>query len=181
MQYPSVSSAQQRRRSMTTNFRLQIFTLTSVITIVLVVIGSVYNKEKYATFESYSCTRGILSLEEERSDFCCASIEHASTWVCYAAGDEINQIMTSLWAFVIPLIPLACTAAADILRAGSQFSSKLVGQVLQSTFGRLLYSVLLILFRTVSTYPYYYILFMKMLLLCIFRACSMFYTSEWVS
>lgn len=75
---------------------------------VLVVVGSILNEHnhKYSRSKNTTCSHGILVLNEPDSHMCCASTHYENTWICSASFDYINSIISSKWAFFIPLLPL---------------------------------------------------------------------------
>ena len=55
------------------------------------------------------CDRELLVLSLEDSNFCCDGIR-SSDWVCAAAYDKVNRVLTSQpWAYFLPLFPLLLT------------------------------------------------------------------------
>jgi hypothetical protein len=55
------------------------------------------------------CSREMLVLSIEDSNFCCDGIR-SSDWVCTAAYDKINKGLTSMpWAYLVPFVPLLMT------------------------------------------------------------------------
>ncbi len=137
--------------------RIQLLAYATISAITTVLIGCLLktnSAEKYAPFNSMSCKRGLLTLDKEGSDFCCSNEGLRATWVCYSAYEEINKVMTTRWAFVLPLLPLACTIMVDLINATefptSPVGSSKVWRVVKMMRNRLAYSVFLIFYRTVS-------------------------------
>lgn len=64
-----------------------------------------YNDLKYVKSRNTSCNRGILALNKEDSHICCDSITSNDSFICSSSFDDINKILSSLWAFGIPLLP----------------------------------------------------------------------------
>ena len=151
-----VSSALLQARPMK-QIRIQLLSYATISAINAVLIGCMLkasSTEKYAPFKTTTCKHGLLTLDKERSDFCCSEEGQGATWACYSAYEEINRVMTTHWAFVLPLLPLACTTIVDLMNV-TVFSTSSVGssnvwRVLKMTRDRLAYSVFLIFYRTVS-------------------------------
>lgn len=60
-----------------------------------------------------SCKRQILATNIPDSVMCCDSALRHSDWVCVAAFDRFNKVLSSTWAYLIPLLPWALSAAVD--------------------------------------------------------------------
>ena len=106
---------------------------------------------KYSRFRTEECRRGLYVREIVSSDFCCDTHYHDSDWACAAAYDFVNETFTSFLAWIIPLVPLAFTVAADVYHGRIQ---KQTGKDSRSIAGthvrRLACYVALFLYRTVS-------------------------------
>ena len=78
------------------------------LSMIIIFCGIYYNREdaKYTKSRNPNCIHhGILNLNEEDSHICCNSLTHMSSWICIASYDNINKILSSSYAFIIPLIP----------------------------------------------------------------------------
>lgn len=60
-----------------------------------------------------TCKRQVLATDVPHSNVCCDSQLRQSDWVCVAAFDRFNKVLSSSWAYVIPLVPWALSAACD--------------------------------------------------------------------
>ena len=61
-------------------------------------------------YNELKCNRELLVLDLEESNFCCDGIR-SSDWVCVAAFDKLNGILTSEpFAYFLPLMPLLLTS-----------------------------------------------------------------------
>ena len=146
--------------------------LTAVVA-VLVLIGCGINDlgDKYSRYSHPpTCSKGVLALNMESSEFCCDEPLHQTEWVCLAAYDFANSIMTSIHAFYIPLIPSILTFIVDVLcfESGSTKKSSagamIEGRTSRLTWGgnlalrlkdlieKLKLNVGIILYRTVSNH-----------------------------
>lgn len=113
---------------------------------VIVVVGSIYNYEalKYVRSKGTGCSQGILILNKPDSHVCCSS---ESYWVCYAAFDKLERIMSSQWAFVLPLVPVMF----NIFLENWLYCSKANTIKLTGALARLGLYVCIVLFRTVRS------------------------------
>jgi len=59
------------------------------------------------------CKRQVLATNVPDSVMCCDMAQRRGDWVCVAAFDRFNKILSSTWAYVIPLVPWALSAALD--------------------------------------------------------------------
>lgn len=82
-------------------------TLVSTVSL-LVIVGSIMNmhNDKYSRSRNTSCSHGILILNQPDSHVCCTSMDHSHSWICSASFDVLNSVISSKWAFFIPLLPL---------------------------------------------------------------------------
>ena len=138
--------------------------VVTAVTVVLVLIGCGLNdlQDKYSRYSHLqTCTKGVLALNMKSSEFCCDEPLHQTEWICLAAYDFVNSIMTSVHAFYIPLLPALCTFLVDVLFVGtggtkSEMESSRIpwggnfALKLQTFIEKLKYRVGLILYRTVS-------------------------------
>lgn len=134
---------------------LRFLSTSIIIIILLVLIGCGLNdlNEKYAKYRSDTCRSGVLILNMQSSEFCCDDYLHQTEWICLAAYDRINKIMTSHQAFFIPLIPIIATSFTDIaiLFATEGLVWKKAQTLCFNSFGRLSWSFALTLYRTVRS------------------------------
>jgi hypothetical protein len=116
-------------------------------------VGLKYSLVKKGTTSNYpnklvsGCRRNIVELTTPDSWLCCDEHKYSDFWVCLAAFDTITRTMSSTLAWILPLTPFALTLLVDILvtklnkvSPGSQS----IG------INRLLFNVILIVFRSVS-------------------------------
>ena len=59
------------------------------------------------------CKRQVLAINVPNSNMCCDAHLRQSDWVCVAAFDRFNKVLSSSWAYVIPLVPWALSTACD--------------------------------------------------------------------
>ena len=112
----------------------------SLLIIVIILCGIYYNRNdaKYTKSRNPNCiNHGILNLNEEDSHICCNSSVHLSSWICIASYDNINKILSSSYAFIIPLIPFLINICCNFHH---NFSSNIK---------RFIFYLLLFLIRTV--------------------------------
>ena len=128
-------------------YKLRFLSYSTTIIIALVLVGCGLNdlNDKYSRFRSESCGHGVLVLNMVNSEFCCDNIIHRSEWVCLAAYDSTNGLMTSMRAFFIPLFPFFFTVLTDFLTV----ERGEWGESLKGALSRFKWSVALILYRTV--------------------------------
>ncbi|KAJ1424842.1 hypothetical protein B484DRAFT_451361 [Ochromonadaceae sp. CCMP2298] len=81
------------------------------ISFVVIFVGTIINQHDHKFARSYntSCDRGILILNSEDSHVCCDAHATEHSWVCAASFDPANKVLSSVWAFVIPLVPFFLT------------------------------------------------------------------------
>ena len=60
-----------------------------------------------------TCKRQVLATNLPGSVMCCDSALRHNDWVCVAAFDRFNKVLSSTWAYVIPLVPWALSAALE--------------------------------------------------------------------
>ena len=117
-----------------------------LVSVAVVLYGSCLNSAglKYSRVSAghgrdSDCSRELLVLSVQESNFCCEGLR-SSDWVCVAAYDEVNRKLTSHpWAYLAPFVPWVLTAAlieVDIYASLRRF---------------LLYSILLV-YRTYILY-----------------------------
>jgi hypothetical protein len=128
--------------------------LTFIVSALVIILGSGLNdlNLKYSRVSSKSprkCKRELFILTVPNSQLCCDSQYNADDWVCVASFDTLNRILSSKWAFQIPLIPLVLTIitelASTVLVADSAFVTRL-----ESHGCRLFLYICMILLRTVG-------------------------------
>ena len=61
------------------------------------------------------CSKLLVDLTHTDSWLCCDEGSQNVLWVCTAANDGITRFLSSSWAWVIPFIPTALTAAIDAI------------------------------------------------------------------
>jgi hypothetical protein len=76
------------------------------------IVSNQYN-HKYSRSTGTSCNQSILVLNAENSHMCCSSDLYSKTWVCLASFDRLNKVLSSNWAFVIPLVPYLLNVLID--------------------------------------------------------------------
>ena len=59
------------------------------------------------------CKKQVLATNVLDSVMCCDASQRQGDWVCLAAFDRFNKVLSSTWAYVIPLVPWALSAALD--------------------------------------------------------------------
>ena len=118
--------------------------------VLIVVLGSCLNslglKYSRTTHKALgNCRREIFILSVPDSKHCCDSAIHSLDWVCVASFDKVNRILSSTWAFMIPLLPFVMTIC-------SSYASECVTQKSsrESHSRRLLLYISIILYRSVS-------------------------------
>jgi hypothetical protein len=126
---------------------LVLFLATIFISSLILFIGSLLNGTdlKYHRFKSPTCGNGLFIIQLPYSEFCCNDNYHSTDWVCMAAYDEINYILSSVFAWTIPIIPLMCTMATDLFYGYFNKTQKV-------HLRRLLFNVMVFLYRTVRTH-----------------------------
>ena len=155
-----------------------IVTVLTVVVIILVLVGCGINdlEDKYSRYSHpQTCSKGVLALNMKSSEFCCDDPLHQTEWICLAAYDFVNSVMTSLHAFYIPLLPAIFTLITDVfyfdngtakkssvdrisdvetsrLTWGGNFALKL-----QVFIGKLSFNMGIILYRTVHFCPVFLI------------------------
>ena len=60
------------------------------------------------------CRREVLAINVPNSNMCCDTSLRGSDWVCVAAYDRFNKVLSSSWAYLIPLVPWALSAASSL-------------------------------------------------------------------
>lgn len=117
----------------------------------IVILGGGLNslQQKYSrtTHKALTnCRREIFILSVPDSKHCCDSAIHSLDWVCVASFDKVNRILSSTWAFTIPLLPFLMTIC-------SSYASEYVTQKSsrESHSRRLLLYICIILYRSVSS------------------------------
>eukprot|EP01040_Poterioochromonas_malhamensis_P020960 gene20960-25172_t len=61
------------------------------------------------------CSKLLVDLTHTDSWLCCEEGSQNVLWICTAANDGITRFLSSSWAWVIPFIPTALTAAIDAI------------------------------------------------------------------
>ena len=95
-----------------------VVTVLTVVVVILVLVGCGINdlEDKYSRYSHpQTCSKGVLALNMKSSEFCCDDPLHQTEWICLAAYDFVNSVMTSLHAFYIPLLPSIFTLITDVL------------------------------------------------------------------
>ena len=88
------------------------FILISVSCLMVILISMTVNDKnsKYVKSHYDECKyHSVLDLYEEGSHICCDSKHHRSSWLCIASFDSANKILSSHWAFLLPLLPYLTT------------------------------------------------------------------------
>lgn len=143
------SSPRKPRESYATvvlHISLLVVTINSLV-VVLFGSGVNYHGNKYASSRSSpSCSRELFIRNIPDSYLCCDG-RQAYSWVCIASSrSDITAILSSKWAFVLPLLPWAVNILFEYITYGS-----IINMI--SALKRLMIGVTLILFRTVSVCP----------------------------
>ena len=98
------------------------FTYTILAALSVGLAGWLYSEgHVYTRFRSDECSTGVLNKMIEDSSLCCSG-HRSYDWVCVAAYDEITTVMSSGWAWILPLIPLLAAARREKLSATSDSS-----------------------------------------------------------
>mmetsp|Transcript_10896 Transcript_10896/g.16605 ORF Transcript_10896/g.16605 Transcript_10896/m.16605 type:complete len:275 (+) Transcript_10896:35-859(+) len=128
--------------------------LNIVVCLVLVACATIYlgsalngNQHKYSRFSSSQCSHGLLINELRASDFCCDHMYHRSDWACVAAYDRPTQIMSSIWAWALPLMPAALTIISDAFFG-------VLNRKYKAHFKRISLYLSIFIFRTVVLYVF---------------------------
>ena len=121
-----------------------------IISVFIVLLGSGLNNLnlKYSRSSSHvlkECKKEIFILSVPDSKHCCDSSVHSLDWVCVASFDKFNRVLSSQWAFFIPLLPFLMTTCSGY---ASEIVSKTRSSVIHSS--RLLIYICIILYRSVS-------------------------------
>jgi hypothetical protein len=150
--YTSATSPSKRGLRKAHYLRPVLLSLT-VLCILSITLGAGMNdlNQKYVrALPNGDCARVLLITSVPDSTLCCESGLHEKEWVCAAAYDPINRILSSLKAYWIPLVPVLLTFVSDmILNGGKAFE----GRVLIGMFLRMLLYALVFAFRLVSPVP----------------------------
>jgi hypothetical protein len=112
---------------------------------IVLFIGSLLNGTdlKYKRFSSPSCGQGLFIIQLPYSEFCCNDPHyHTSDWACLAAYDELNHILSSVFAWTIPVIPLVLSMATDLYLGYFSRTQRVHAK-------RLIFNVMVFVYRTV--------------------------------
>ena len=93
------------------------------------------------------CGKEVLNINVPNSTLCCEKAYHDADWVCIAAYDRINKLLSSYYAFIVPGIPLVATIFTEVTIQRGLNRSTLTAALLRS----IIYFCIFI-FRTVSEY-----------------------------
>jgi hypothetical protein len=119
------------------------------ISSVILFIGSLLNGTdlKYKRFTSPTCGQGLFIIQLPYSEFCCNDHHyHTSDWACLAAYDDLNHILSSVFAWTIPIIPIVLSMVTDIYLGYFSRTQKIHAR-------RLIFNVMVFVYRTVSPSP----------------------------
>jgi len=86
--------------------------LLSISCFIVISISMTVNEKnsKYVKSHYDECKyHSILDLYEEGSHICCDSNHHKTSWLCIASFDRFNKLLSSHWAFLLPLLPYLTT------------------------------------------------------------------------
>lgn len=105
-----------------TSVARNIMFLFLLISVIVVFIGSTFNYLGYkylrvvpdTDVRSGACHKRVLISQVEDSVTCCEKDSTKHDWICIAAFDTYNRILTTYYAFSIPLIPLISTIIIDL-------------------------------------------------------------------
>jgi hypothetical protein len=128
--------------------------LAFAVSALFIILGSGLNdlNLKYSRVSSKSprkCERELFLVTVPNSQLCCDSQFNADDWVCVASFDTLNRILSSKWAFQIPLIPLVLTIISELAPSVPVADSSFVTR-LESHGCRLFLYICMILLRTVG-------------------------------
>lgn len=127
-----------------------------IVSALIIILGSGLNdlNLKYSRVSKIprTCKRELFILTVPNSQLCCDSPFNADDWVCVASFDTLNRILSSKWAFQIPVIPLVLTIITELASALLGADLKFVNR-LESHGCRLFLYICMILLRTVGYFP----------------------------
>lgn len=100
-----------KMKSVVDGFQYMIILLSVSCLMVIFISMTVNDKNsKYVKSHYDECKyHSVLDLYEEGSHICCDSKHHRSSWLCIASFDSVNKILSSHWAFLLPLLPYLTT------------------------------------------------------------------------
>ena len=127
--------------------------LCSILFFVVTLIGSGLNNQshKYSVAKVASiadCQHEVFNRHIADSSLCCDKSYHEWDWLCVASTDRLSKVVTSRWAFLLPLVPWLSTFFIDMLLKNSSRPTNNLW--LASRLQRLALYISLIAFRTVS-------------------------------
>ena len=126
------------------SYLIIVLTVVAFIHIIVILTGAGLNDlgHKYSRSVSHDhCLKELLILHVPHSQMCCDGEIHGSDWVCVAGFDHINRIMSSKWAYVLPLIPFMLTVGTDFIVQGGFLKSLFIGAVVRYILYFLLFVV----------------------------------------
>ena len=134
---------------------------STTICVIIVLLGCGYNNlglkytrsTKAGLVAEYRCEKELFILSIKDSQLCCDVSYHDMDWVCVAAFDKINKLLSSNAAFYLPFLPFAVTCISDAIRAyHERFYSTTNVADLKKHFRRAALYVSIIAYRTVSIF-----------------------------
>ncbi len=118
------------------------FTYTLFAALSAGLFGWLYSEgHVYTRFRSAQCSTGVLNKMIEDSSLCCHG-HRSYDWVCVAAYDQITAVMSSGWAWILPLLPW-------LAAAGREKYSETKDSTRPATLRRGAFYLALFLYRTV--------------------------------
>jgi hypothetical protein len=122
--------------------------------------GLNYLDYKYIRAKSMKgCKKQLLNINVVDSFICCEQNLHQHDWICVAAFDSINQVISSILSFFLPFIPLVVLTLneACYLYLNQKFNRDNFDRLVTSCFLRGVLLSFIILFRTVNKYFVFFI------------------------
>ena len=94
-----------------------VYCLISSLIVVISGIGSnsLDLKYKRSSNKLRMCKKELFITSIPNSQICCDENFHQYDWVCVASFNELNRVFSSLWAIVIPMLPLFTSMIFDLI------------------------------------------------------------------
>jgi hypothetical protein len=138
------------------------FTVVASTTICVVVVllgcgynnlGLKYTRRTMAGLKESRCEKELFVLSIKDSQLCCDVSHHDMDWVCVAAFDKINKLLSSNAALYLPFLPFAVTCISDAIRTyhGRFFSTTKLADI-NDHFRRAALYASIIAYRTVRIF-----------------------------
>lgn len=117
-----VKSLKHLKKMQSTRIARSLLFLLLLIAVIVVLLGSTFNYLGYkylrvipdTDIKSGACQKRVLISQVEDSIICCEKDATKHDWICIAAFDSFNRILTTYYAFMIPLIPLLLTTVIEL-------------------------------------------------------------------